>query len=32
MTSVGFALLLLFALSIGCDRPEWTAWLPGLRH
>ena len=32
MTSVGFALLLLFALSIGWDRPEWTAWLPGLRH
>ena len=27
-----FALLLLFALSIGCDRPEWTAWLPSRRR
>ena len=32
MTSVGFALLLLYALSVGCDHPEWTAWLPRRRH
>jgi hypothetical protein len=32
MTSAGFALLLLFAFSIGCDRPEWTAWLPSRRR
>jgi hypothetical protein len=32
MMSAGFALLLLFALSIGCDRPEWTVWLPSRRR
>lgn len=30
-TSLGFALLLLFALSIGCERPGWVAWWPGRR-